>query len=597
MKKFNEFNRALVAKKKFFLLISAVLLSVAMQASVITQELDLSSVYAWDGAAYNTETHVFTPTVKYGGCAIWYGTDEASCLNATGYSQLVLETESTVTRNYAVTVTYIDSEGVSAQTGTLKKDADTKCVIELEGHLIKSISIQMQSEYPGSVTVQLSKLYLQEPVGKKSTVVLSNTSYPQPTDSWDFSLRMTLNKTLFSNIHVGDRLIVYYDLSGEGSEDPQLVLHPVGEGTTWLDGVPSAQTLTGTNHFTFSINSNDSALISSKGIYFQGKNITFTRVELIKYAVLWRGSFTAPAAWSDNSFAMSNASLPEMEDGNILCVHVTTATAGSQISFRHTWENFAPTVHKYFNEAAAAQAPGTFEFPITHTMLHQLSSEALRFVGYNITIDEIYVAEGTPTNTKAAFLNVSSADMATYILPFDVPSLPAGVKAYTLTNDGSEEIVATPLNALTADKPVLIIADEGEYEFISEADASDDVSGKTDTYTNGALVGTYVGINPVPASSGSTYNYLLQNGVDGVAFYQVTTNDCFIDAYRAYLSCSYNSLAGAGAPMRIRFKEDTATGVSDISSQQSVVSKVLRDGQLYILRDNNIYTIQGQIVK
>ena len=241
--------------------------------------------------------------------------------------------------------------------------------------------------------------------------------------------------------------------------------------------------------------------------------------------------------------------------------------------------------------------PKIVEIPITYKMLKQLKGEQLNVGGKDYTMTDIFIKEGTPVNTVAEYLNVTAAGMATYVLPFNVPSLPAGVKAYNLTNDGTEEIVAEQVDALTADKPVLIIANEGEYEFVSEADASDDVSGKTDTYTNGALVGTYVGINPVPASSGSTYNYLLQNGVDGVAFYQVTTNDCFIDAYRAYLSCSYNSLAGAGAPMRIRFKEDTATGVSDISSQQSVVSKVLRDGQLYILRDNNIYTIQGQIVK
>ena len=195
-------------------------------------------------------------------------------------------------------------------------------------------------------------------------------------------------------------------------------------------------------------------------------------------------------------------------------------------------------------------------------------------------------------------VTVSEAGMGTLVLPFNVPVLPAGVEAYTLTNEGDATIWAEKVTSLQADKPVLIIADGDDYEFISAPGASADVSGKTGTYTNGALVGTYVAIDPLAQTTGGNYNYVLQKHEDEVAFYQVLDNTCSVTPYHAYLSCGYNANAGgAGAPMRIRFKQDVVTEIE--SNQQSAISiqKVLRDEQLYILRDGKMYTIQGSIVK
>jgi hypothetical protein len=210
---------------------------------------------------------------------------------------------------------------------------------------------------------------------------------------------------------------------------------------------------------------------------------------------------------------------------------------------------------------------------------------------------DIFIKEGTPTNTVAGYLNVTEAGMATLVLPFDVPTLPSGVQAYTLTNNGDATIWAEEVSSLTADKPVLIVAAEGEYEFISEEGASDDISSKTGTFANGALVGTYYAIAEVPVSDGSVNNYILSNGSDGVAFYQVKDATCSIAPYHAYLSCGYNALAGAGAPMRIRFHKDTATGIDQMENGTCENVKMIKDGQLFIIRDGKTYNALGQMVK
>ena len=243
----------------------------------------------------------------------------------------------------------------------------------------------------------------------------------------------------------------------------------------------------------------------------------------------------------------------------------------------------------------------TVEFPVTYKMEQQLRGKNLLVRGKNFTMTDIYVKEGTPATTVAAYLNVSSAGMATYVLPFNVPALPDGVEAYALTNNGDETIWANEVNALEADKPVLIVAAEGEYEFISEEGASDDITSKTGTFTNGALVGTYYAIAEVPVSDGSVNNYILSNGSDGVAFYQVKATTCSIAPYRAYLSCGYDaSSASASAPkMRIVFHKDAPTGVENggVLNGANGVQKILRNGQIYILRNGVEYKVNGQMTK
>ena len=93
MKKFSEFTRALVAKKKFFLFIGAVLLSVAMQATVVTETISLTSfeVYQDDGVpqgSFNSSTLEFSGIKAWGGGQIWYSDQNASALDAEDFTHI-----------------------------------------------------------------------------------------------------------------------------------------------------------------------------------------------------------------------------------------------------------------------------------------------------------------------------------------------------------------------------------------------------------------------------------------------------------------------------------------------------------------------------
>jgi hypothetical protein len=103
-------------------------------------------------------------------------------------------------------------------------------------------------------------------------------------------------------------------------------------------------------------------------------------------------------------------------------------------------------------------------------------------------------------------------------------------------------------------------------------------------------------------TAAGNYNYVLQNGTDGVAFYQVLDDACSVAPYRAYLSCAYNAATPkAGMPpkkvLRIVFHENTVTGVEKVQGDNVEGKKLLRDGQLCIFHKGTIYNLQGQIIK
>lgn len=212
---------------------------------------------------------------------------------------------------------------------------------------------------------------------------------------------------------------------------------------------------------------------------------------------------------------------------------------------------------------------------------------------------ELYMAQsGSKKELKGRIaahsydLTVSDAGMATLVLGFNVPTLPTGVKAYTLNNDGTADITATEESAIVANAPVLIIAEENTYTFESAVGA---VLNEQANPTNGCLVGTYMDNTSIAVSASPNFNYILASDDAGVGFYQVLTSGYSVDKNHAYLSCGYDNSAAASAPMRIRFPQVPTQ--LDNAAETTPVEKVLIDGKLYIRKADRTYTIDGQLMK
>lgn len=569
--------------RKLFSIIGAVLLSVAVQANVVTTELNLDDFSAWPSASYNSETKVLTPTAQWGGGQIWLGTYDAS-----DYTQLVLELASASTQAVSFTVNYAD--GTAAQQAIISAGG-TSATIELNGSSVQSIYVALNSETYSEVTIALGKIYLKGEAAKYSIETLS----AEEKVIGDWNAGLALGTYEFANTHAGDQVIINFETPTAGYHQIQVI----SNGQTLDSYNPNISNVAeGATQIRFTLTAADVEKVQANGIYIGGYYVTIKSVQLRRHAIFYTTSTTIES-WSGGA-NINYSDLPALQDGNLLCFHVTAATVGGQIYLQHNWSDFPSTTSRnYVFTAEDVEAlPKTFSIPVSHSLIHLIEGAALTINGQSFTFDEAYVAKGTPTTTVAKYLTVTDAGMATYILPFNVQDLPDGVEAYNLTNDGSDVIEATAVSALQADKPVLIVAAEGEYEFISEDGASDDVSGKTGTYTNGALVGTYHAIAAVPQTEGGNYNYVLQKHGEEVGFYQVKSADCALNPYRAYLSCSRPHTSGAkAAPMRIVFHTNTTTGVETVQGDKVQSTKVLRNGQLFILRNGVEYNVNGQMVK
>ena len=569
--------------RKLFSILSAALLALSAHATVITK--DITWTLTAGGNTFDLDGWGNMPTK--------WGWDEG----CGEYDQLVFEFDNP-TGDIVVKAQFSDGTNDIASTAVLHV-GDNSLAVNVTADALHSVDVK---NFSGAAqTITLNRMYLRRAVVPKQTETLWSGS--MEFSNWkDWGDRLVIAPEKFADIHAGDLIQLEYSVSDSYQQINLISPHNsykmafVGV----LDGdnynINSEANPTG---LTFAILSEDDItnLQNKGGLSINAVHITLTAVKLIKHEVLWTGT-TEAGNWS--GYQEINASkLADLKVGNIICVRLSDLTIDgeSQVAlYDGSWAEFSPGINHVFQEGDVT--PMTVEFPVTYKMEQQLRGKNLLVRGKNFTMTDIYVKEGTPTSTVAAYLNVTAAKMATYVLPFNVPALPEGVKAYNLTNDGSSEITATEVSSLTADKPVLIIADEGEYEFLSEDGESDDISGKTGTYTNGALVGTYQPIADVPTTSAANYNYILQNGTDGVAFYQVRASGCSIAPYHAYLSCGYNSQAGGTpAPMRIRFQQDAATAVSQAANSNPAIRKRMIDGQLFIEREGTLYTTQGQIVK
>lgn len=90
----------------------------------------------------------------------------------------------------------------------------------------------------------------------------------------------------------------------------------------------------------------------------------------------------------------------------------------------------------------------------------------------------------------------------------------------------------------------------------------------------------------------STCYVLSGNSTDGVGFYQCNSDN--LKAHKAYLPYAGGP---AGAPRHIRFVFDETEDVGQVQGENVQDTKVLRKGQLIIIRNGVEYNVAGQIVK
>ena len=147
-----------------------------------------------------------------------------------------------------------------------------------------------------------------------------------------------------------------------------------------------------------------------------------------------------------------------------------------------------------------------------------------------------------------------------------------------------------------AGKPYILYAESGKLEAVLEGDAVD----ASAIVANGAIHGTFTNMDQAALDGAGDNIYLvIGNQLRKVSNQSGNT----LPAYRAYVNLDEIPITGVITPLPGRvvrsmpMAPQVATGVDQVPSDQVPNTKVLIDGQLFILRGEKMYNANGQLVK
>lgn len=173
--------------------------------------------------------------------------------------------------------------------------------------------------------------------------------------------------------------------------------------------------------------------------------------------------------------------------------------------------------------------------------------------------------------------------------------LPAGVEAYVADLSGSDLVLTKIAGAgQVIPNDVAVILRSSVDQFTLTASVAIPVSFTANNDLKG--VDHQTSLESLNISAANCY-VLSGTQAYGVGFYKINVD--YLKAHKAYVI--YNG-SQSNAPRRMRFvfeQEQVATGVENTNDQMRNCenAKIIRNGQLIILRNGVEYNVNGQIVK
>ncbi|MBO5922386.1 MAG: hypothetical protein J6Q48_08390 [Bacteroidaceae bacterium] len=198
------------------------------------------------------------------------------------------------------------------------------------------------------------------------------------------------------------------------------------------------------------------------------------------------------------------------------------------------------------------------------------------------TTKEIVLDGITASNNATVEVNVSANNKySTAVLPFDVETIPSGLKVYSCTDTDGENLVLSQQKSIKAYTPYILYAPNG---FAATLSGTIDASKYRENVNDGFLSGTVV---PTEISGGNGC-YVMQNKGDGVMFYKVTDTAFSIPAGKCWLTLP-SELQGC-----VQFRFGGTTGIEEII-EQGTENETVYDlqGRKVDNPANGIYIIDG----
>jgi hypothetical protein len=368
--------------------------------------------------------------------------------------------------------------------------------------------------------------------------------------------------------------------------------------------------------------------LKERGLYFQGLNITITKAELLQptwvAASSWTGTILTETETNINANYFASAIV-----GNKIRVYFSNNADQSyyQMSAKTKTSNWE-TGYEYMSYVAV-EAPYK-DIVIVEESLEDLKERGLYIMGKNITINKVellrekvssddlaaIIADTNDPTILLSELNGETIDFTlnrtfycdgyynTLCLPFSLVSMEGTPLAdatvmefvgseITGTKEGDDlvlNVTIDEVSSIEAGKPYLISFPSGS-DITSMTFHNVTISAISPQTVNTTLL-KMVGIF-APEDLAANNDDQLFLGADNTLYWSNGTEP--LKGYRAYFEINSGSLP-KGMPARIVNRHNTTTDIESAKNEQKV-EKVLRNGQLFIIRDGKQFNVLGAVVK
>ena len=200
----------------------------------------------------------------------------------------------------------------------------------------------------------------------------------------------------------------------------------------------------------------------------------------------------------------------------------------------------------------------------------------------------VTIHKPTPTITGNADPQHQDTYYSTFYYGLFKYVIPEGVEAYAATIGESDlylKKIAGAGDVLPEGTAVILKSMVAGYTMLPTDDEAITITEANDL--RGVDVPTEVSDLGISGTCYVLSGHSADHTVSGVGFY---TYSGTLGAHKAYV------VVGNNAPKRMRFVFDTETGVESVQSSEVSVQKIIRDGQIIILRNGVEYNVNGQII-
>ncbi|MBQ7997441.1 MAG: hypothetical protein IJ249_07225 [Paludibacteraceae bacterium] len=389
----------------------------------------------------------------------------------------------------------------------------------------------------------------------------------------------------------------------------------------WVNG--------GETYKDFTLTDADITAFNGKEIYiYKGDNSVITKVELLQPAWVaastWTGSTVGESETEINASYFASAVA-----GNKLRIHFTKSVEDSYYQMLVSVKDGSWNYHYYMNYETVTAPTQDIELEAGDN-LDNLVARGLYLIGKNITItkvellrlkvssDEQAAAVSDEQDPTVLLENLSGETVDftlnrtlycdgyynTLCLPFSLASLEntplANAEVVTLvdaditgTKEGGDMVLNIEIeqvSAIEAGKPYLVSFPSGN-DLTSMTFADVTISASEPQTIHTTLL-DMVGILAPTEMAADTDSQLFL-GANNTLYW--SDGSAPLKGYRAYFRTNSVSVT-PGMPARIVKHENTTTAISNVLDGQHA-QKILRDGQLVIIRDGKQYNALGAMIK